>query len=305
MPISSKVERISPEVAEKMLEGSKDIKNRSVNDGHVGWLASQMKAGKWTLNGEAIILDDEDQIIDGQHRLWAVIEAGVVIESLVVRGADRKGFATIDTGAARTLANVLGIVGEKYANTVASALSWTYRHDLGKMFSSAKTVGFSHSVGLQVIRKHPEIRLSAEEVHRISVKSEVLKSMSASILIFLHHRFSAHAKERATEFFETLGDLRFDQAGTPTRTLRDQILRRQKEIRGGHGGGPKTPPLELMAFFIKAWGDFLTGRKPARPYQWRRSGQYPEDFPKFPGETESRGKAMKIVRRMQKTGSDE
>ena len=300
MAIRSQVEKITPEVATKILEGSSDIKNRNVNEGHVDWLASQMKSGKWYLNGEAIILDDEGQLVDGQHRLWAVVKSEVTIESLVTRGVDRKGFASIDTGAARTLANVLGIVGEKYAAAMASALSWTYRHDLGKMFSASKAVGFSHQVGLTVIRKYPEIRDSAEEVSKMTAKSQILKGVPPSTLIFLHHRFSTHAKEKATEFFETLGDLRFDSAGTPTRILRDQILRRKAEVRGG-GGGSKTPPLEMMAFFIKAWTDFLSGHKPGRPYQWRRSGQYPEDFPKFPGEKESAGKAMKIVRRKSKS----
>lgn len=302
MAISSKEERITPEVATKILEDSKDIRNRAVSDGHVKWLADQMKAGKWILNGEAIILDDEGQLIDGQHRLWAVVNSGVTITTMVTRGADRKGFATIDTGAARTLANVLGIVGEKYAAAVAAALSWTYRHDLGKMFTSAKTVGFSHQIGLTLIKKYPEIRNSAEEVNRISAKSPVLKGMSQSILIFLHHRFSAHAREKATEFFETLGDIRFDAPGTPTRTLRDQLLRKMNEVKSGHGGS-KIAPLEVMAFFIKAWDDFLAGRKPQRGfYQWRRAGQYPEDFPRFPGEQESRGKALKIVRRKKASG---
>lgn len=303
MGIKSQVEKITPEIAEKILtESEQNVKNRSVNDGHVEWLSSQMKAGKWILNGESIVLDDEGCLIDGQHRLWAVMRSGVTIESLVVRGADRKGFATIDTGAARTLANVLGIVGEKYAASVAAALSWTYRHDLGKMFSAAKSVGFSHQVGLTVIRKYPEIRESAEEVARMVTKSEILKGVSTSVLIFLHHRFSTHSKDKTTEFFETLGDLRFDTAGTPTRILRDQILRRKMEVRTGGGG--KTPSLEVMAFFIKAWTDFLEGRKPGRPYQWRRSGQYPEDFPKFPGEKESSGKALKIVRRRSSPAKD-
>lgn len=296
MTVRSSIEKITPEIAASILDHSEEqVRNRTVNQGHVTWLAAQMTAGKWVLNGESIILDDEGCLIDGQHRLWAVVEAQVAIESLVVRGADRKGFATIDTGTARTLANVLGICNEKYAATVAAALSWTYRHDLGKMFSSAKTVGFSHQVGLAVLRKHPEIKASAEEIHRMLGKSEPLRGVSASILIFLHYRFSAHSKEKTLEFFESLGDLRFDQSGTPTRTLRDQILRRAKDLRG-MGSSAKTPPLEMMAWFVKSWTDFLAGRRPQRPYQWRRSGQFPEDFPKFPGEQESAGKALKIVR---------
>ncbi len=289
MAIKSSVEKITPEIAETILEASTDIKNRSVRDSHVDWLASQMKAGKWILNGEAIILDEENQVIDGQHRLFAVMQSGVTIESLVTRGVDRRGFATIDTGSARTFSNVLGIAGEKYAAAVAAAIAWTYRHDLGKMFATTKAIGFSHQVGLSVIKKHPGIRDSAEFVGKIS-KNPILKKVSASALIFLHYRFSAHSKEKTLEFFESVGDLRFDTEGTATRTLRNQILHADSE----HS---KRPIIFAMAFFVKAWTDFLNGTKPKRPYQWRRSGEFPEDFPKFPGEQESAGKAMKIVRR--------
>ncbi len=292
MAISSKVERITPEVAQKILEESKDIRNRNVSDSHVAWLAAQMKSNKWMLNGEAIILDDEDQLIDGQHRLWAVINSGVTIESLVVRGADRKGFASIDTGAARTLGNVLGITGEKDSVALGSALSWVYRHDIGKMFSSSKTAGFTSAVGLALMRKYPELR-DAVEYSGKNRNNEILKRVSRSVMIFLYHRFSAHSKEKAAEFFECLSDQRFDTSGTATRSLRDWLLRRDP-------GGGTNATLELLAIFVKAWTMFLDGRAPAKSYSWRRSGDTPEDFPKFPGEKDSAGKAMKIVRRKSK-----
>jgi len=292
MTIRSAVQKITPEIAEKILSESKDIRNRNVSDGHVEWLSTQMKGGKWSLNGEAIILDDEDQLVDGQHRLWAVINSGVTIESLVTRGVDRKGFATIDTGAARTLGNVLGIIGEKDSIALGSALSWVHRHSVGKMFASAKAAGFSSAVGLGLMRKHPEIRESVEFSGK-NRGNEIIKRIPRSAVIFLHYRFSAHSKEKTAEFFECLSDQRFDTAGTATRILRDWLLRRDP------GGGARAT-LELLAIFVKAWTLFLDGRAPQRSYQWRRTGDVPEDFPKFPGERESAGKSLKIARRLTK-----
>lgn len=292
--IKSSVEKIGPDEATKLIEGSKDIRNRTVSDGHVKWLADQMKDGKWSLNGEAIIIDDEGQIVDGQHRLWAVIESGVTIESLVTRGVDRKGFATIDTGTARTAGNVLAICGKKDANALGAALSLIHRHEVGQMFVHGKGAGFTTATGLSILRRHPEIEESVDFVTKHS-KNVTLKKIPRSAFIFLHYRFSAHAKEKAVEFFEQVGDVRFDTAGTITRTLRDWLLKRDAV-----GGGIKT--LELCAIVVKAWRSFLEKRPVSRQtLQWKRSGQYPEDFPKFPGEQESAGKAMKIVRRKSKS----
>jgi hypothetical protein len=297
MAIKSAVETITPEIATKILEESKDVKNRNVVDKHVEWLGAQMKAGKWVMNGEAIIIDDEGQVVDGQHRLWAVVNSGATIETMVTRGVDRRGFATIDTGNARTVGNVLGITGEKQSNNLATALSWIYRHDLGKMLWQSKKAGFTSQIALSLIRKHPEVRDSvefAQKVHRVEPWSRV----ALSTMIFLHFMFSRHSKDKAIEFFETVGDQRFDTDGTCTRTLRNYILRRDRSIQG------MQATLELMAIIVKGFGYFLDGRSGVRAYVWRRGGEAPEDFPKFPGERESSGKAMKIVRRTTKKAAN-
>ena len=157
MPIRSTVEKITPEVAAKILEDSKTIQNRNVSDHHVEWLTSQMRDGRWVLNGEAIIVDEDGQLLDGQHRLWAVVNSGITIESLVTRGVERKAFPTIDTGAARTSSNTLTMTGEKNTKVLAAALGLLHRYDQGKMLWSLKPSGFSPAVGLALLKQHPEM----------------------------------------------------------------------------------------------------------------------------------------------------
>src|SRR5688572_860540 len=125
MQIRSAVETISPEVAERILTASgNEVKNRKVRDGHVEWMAGQMREKKWQTNGEPIILDEDGLLLDGQHRLYAVVESGIAIETLVTRGVQRSTFSTIDTGAVRSTSDVLGIADEKYAAILAGALGW-------------------------------------------------------------------------------------------------------------------------------------------------------------------------------------
>ena len=45
---------------------------------------------------DAIVLLD-GAILDGQHRLWAVIESKTPVETIIIRGIAREAFATIDT----------------------------------------------------------------------------------------------------------------------------------------------------------------------------------------------------------------
>lgn len=285
MAIRSSVETITPEMAERILTASQEqVKNRKVMDGHVQWLAGQIKAGKWSTNGEAVILDEEGFLLDGQHRLWAVFQSGKEIETVVTRGVPRATFATIDTGAGRSTGNVLMIAGESNCATLSSVLGWLHRYETGRMLSGLKSSGFSQHVSLAVLRKHPEIREIVTWAHgqRANI---FLAYIPASVLTFLKYVFLQHKPNKAEEFFELISDVRPDQPGTATRTLRDWFLKDDKS-RAPAG------TLEKMAVIVKAWSAFLEGEKP-RTYVWRRTGAFPESFPTFPGEKESRGKAIR------------
>lgn len=51
--------------------------NRRTYNDNIRKYAKQMKDGKWRLNGEPIIVDDQGCCVNGYHRLSACIEAGV------------------------------------------------------------------------------------------------------------------------------------------------------------------------------------------------------------------------------------
>lgn len=285
MNIKSSVETVTPQVADKILTDSKDqVKNRNVADCHVEWLSDQMKAGKWRTNGEPIILDDEGFLLDGQHRLYAVVMSGATIETVVTRGVDRSTFATIDTGSARTTGNVMSIAGEANASTIATALGWVHRYEVGAMLHHARFAGFTSQIALNLVKKHPTLR--EDVTWAVGMRSNVfLKNIPAASLAFMKYAFGQYKPNKATEFFELVGDIRQDEPGTPTRTLRDWILKTERSRR-------PASTLEIMAVTVKAWTAFLNGDRP-KTYVWYRTTQYPESFPTFPGDKESKGKAIR------------
>lgn len=60
--------------------------NRRTYNDNIRKYAKQMKDGKWRLNGEPIIVDDQGCCVNGYHRLSACIEAGVPFRTLLVTG---------------------------------------------------------------------------------------------------------------------------------------------------------------------------------------------------------------------------
>lgn len=114
--IKTKIETITPEQAETMLEAH-NPRNRRLSLARVDKYAAEMKRGHWVLNGEPIIIDDSEDIIDGQHRIAAIKECKIPLTTLVVRGVPtnyNNGIKittqdTIDRGASRTVGDQLGM----------------------------------------------------------------------------------------------------------------------------------------------------------------------------------------------------
>ena len=84
--LSVEVEEITPNQAAKYLEHN--AMHRKIQQKKVDEYAKKLKNEKWELNGKALIFDSNGRLLNGQHRLAAVVKSGVELVTLVVRGVD-------------------------------------------------------------------------------------------------------------------------------------------------------------------------------------------------------------------------
>lgn len=120
--ISSSVETISPAIATAMLK--RNVGNRNLRQGHIRGLADAMIDGRWVV-AQAIYFDRDNNLIDGQHRLSAVVMSGVTVQMLVVRGVNKADFGAFDQGVLRTAGDIYGQLGGADVNNctaIASAM---------------------------------------------------------------------------------------------------------------------------------------------------------------------------------------
>ena len=113
---------ISPRTATKLLAANSE-NNRHLRDAHVAVLARDMKNGNWVENGETIIISNTGRLLDGQHRLSAIVKSGVGQKMVVVSDVPDSYITTIDQGASRGLHDALMVSGFKNVTALAS----TYR----------------------------------------------------------------------------------------------------------------------------------------------------------------------------------
>lgn len=114
---------ITPEQAKKWLEKNNGggRGNRQISQRQLNFLTESILRGQWVLNGETIKIGKDGSVIDGQHRLMAIVRANCSIDSLVVFDCDPESYNTIDKGRARTAGETFRNLDVKNWNSVAAA----------------------------------------------------------------------------------------------------------------------------------------------------------------------------------------
>ena len=96
---------ISPQLAKKML-ATGNHRDRPISKSRVDKLVAAIRRGEWCINSDCIAFDVNDNRINGQHRLTAIIEAGTPVQVLVGYNFPENAFMTTDIGAKRTSADL-------------------------------------------------------------------------------------------------------------------------------------------------------------------------------------------------------
>lgn len=129
LEMSSEVINVTPEIAAACLEHNVH-NNRPVRAVDVNKFARDMANGNWRLTHQGIAFNTEDLLIDGQHRLRAVVQSGCTVPMLVWHNLPNSCLSRIDTGLARTTSDSIGFLTADNAYTskiVISTIRMMYR----------------------------------------------------------------------------------------------------------------------------------------------------------------------------------
>ena len=156
-------EFIPPEIAAEYISQEKRPTNRRVSKMHVDDLAHSMQTGQWLEEAlEPIIFDNARHLIDGRHRMWALIETGQSHFFQVARGLASETIWVLDTGRRRTIPDFLSVAGERNCKALAAAIKtfahWTKTGSLahpGRNFSS-----LTPQEAFRILEAHPGLRES-------------------------------------------------------------------------------------------------------------------------------------------------
>lgn len=162
LKVTETIRVINPEFAHKLLKYNP--KNRLLNHSHVRGLASQMEQGLFIPELGFISFDKKGQMIDGQHRLNAIIESQTSFKMKIITGLNPDVRNIIDTGLKRSLADILRMDGIENAGVVSGAIAKIIIFGETGRFDARLNRKLHNADFKKAMKKHPEIVICAEKL---------------------------------------------------------------------------------------------------------------------------------------------
>lgn len=256
---------VTPEIAREWL--GYNTHNRRLRDRVIRAYAADMTAGAWRWNGESIKFAADGALLDGQHRLAAVIEANVDVTMLVIRGLPNETQETMDGGAKRKFSDVLQLRGEPQYIRLASIARMVHLWESGYRLTGGPNYAPTNAQLFQTIEKYPYLREGAQAADQVSRGS----GLPPSIVGLCWWLFDQLDAEDADFFFSRLRDGQSMAKGDSIYELRRAVVA-SRSVRG------ERSQAYLTAITIKAWNAYRDGVKVGL-LRYRPGGANPEKFP--------------------------
>lgn len=241
---------ITPGQAKSFLELNSH--NRKLSTSTVERYAADMASNLWRDNAQPIIFSRDNVLLDGQHRLAAVVKSGMPQRMLVVSDADPSIMDSIDIGKGRSAGDALRLDGVKYYSNVPAVGRLVMAYELkdytfGKSDRNVQSLLSVPRVATYVREHHDELEQSCVATSPMWSKFGGSSYISASYAIL-----ARIDKERVGEFFAAFSSGADLSEFSP-------IFRLRERLRDNKNSRAKLPPSDFIALIFKAWNLWING----------------------------------------------
>lgn len=246
------VVKMTPKMAMGLLE--KNTKNRKISDLRVKEYRDAMLNGEWKENGESIIMDKNFVLKDGQHRLYAIIEANKAYDMVLVTDVEPEIMQTIDVGKGRSLSDVLTLNGVKSAGLAAGITKAILAYKKG---TYTKKVSITNAQGVDFYFKNAD---DIDELTAISSKiyaRQIDKIISPVAIGLYHYVISGYNHNpAANDFLNLLSGVVVRPKSAATWVFKKMSNAKINKIT--------LSKKWRLAMCIKAWNVFIDGDYPVK-----------------------------------------
>lgn len=238
---------VTPDQAAALLESN--ACNRNISPRDVNKYARAMAKGQWVDVGDPIRISTDGRLLDGQHRLTALVLAGIPVRLLVITGVPAAHQDRMDGGRKRSAADQLRMMGMKDSNVASSVANMVMAWQVDDIparrisYSTHDIVGFVEDNLDTVERAVTWGRRTATAIHASSTQAGAAYFMAES----------AAGIMAASSFYDALVSGHNLSPGDPILTVRGVFLRHKTDQRRG-----VKPNIEAY-WLAKAWNHWRNG----------------------------------------------
>ena len=257
-------ESITPKIAQRYFDTSQEegAYSRPISSVYVHKYAREMKEGRWREDtGEELKFDWNGHLINGCHRMLAVVEAGVTLRFKVTRGYDPDIFPALDCGRHRSKGQLLGVKKVPNYNRVAAIVGAFHRLAVSGILAENNSHTNDRKNGLTNTEFYELYETDEEGFQRASEISGALykkcrvlsPAWTGAIYYYLTHT-GGFAHSEVMPFFDAL--FMIDTSSiVVVNMLRQQILKVSLT-------GQRMKASKLFALIAKTWNYYATGKTP-------------------------------------------
>jgi len=269
--LTVKMVKITPEVAANYLKFN--TKNRKDKAKHINFLANQMISGDFLENGESIVFDFNGALLDGQHRLKAIIKSGLSYNIPIVRGAKPLSLATYDTGKNRSASDILDLNGFKYSGhlsiLIKSINSYSLKGRKNSEFASkSREEGLTNQQVLEYCQENYEwLSPMIIECSKISNKSttNVMQSTRMALISYMIGGKTPDAE--VYEFIKNLVGVNLQESTAPNYLFTKL-----------YNAKVNKDPLNfywVLGMSLRAWNFYTDGNPAIRSFRFKVTDKLP------------------------------
>lgn len=243
------VVRVTPDLANAFLAHNRN--NRALSDSRVDEYSKEMTSGAWKENGDTIRFSKTGKLLDGQHRLNAIVRSGTTQRMFVAVGLDDETQVTVDTGKKRAPSDVLSIEGLE---------KWESAHLGAAMHTVINVTDGSHWHST-VRRTNHDVRDFWLEHPRLGDSLRLVKGLPRhyppihhSKAIALHYFFAMRDAAAADAFMTDL----FTGANL---AASDAVYHLRERLMAARVAKERITPFAMYFAVIKAWNSRRKGRR--------------------------------------------
>ena len=248
MQVKTYVKKVTPVLAADWLK--KNTRNRPISKRTVDRYVDELVRGEWKLNGESVKFCDKGSLLDGQHRLSAIVTSGVSAEMVIVEGLDASVFDTLDQNLSRTAAHTCAVVGIPNHQRVVSALCVILAYERG--VKRQVRLQIAPNRVLAALEDYEDLPQAIEEV-----LTPKMRLVPQSLFDGYYYLFRKSDAELAKDYVSAFRD------GHGVDSLACWLQLRERLIRNVSATS-RMKETQIAALMIKAWNFARRGQDTAR-----------------------------------------